>query len=356
VVNLIGTSSQELTMPAQSHHLSLRSAAFVLTLALGACQAGENSLAPDMAEPAAGGPVDESAPATPEMLTAGSGPRILFSSARTGGIDIYRMAPDGSGVVRVTTFAGPDQTPAWSWNNSQIAFVRNRLDASNVIHKDIYLMNADGTGKRWARSAPTSWDITDPSWSKDGTRLVVSVWIKGAGRSITGTPYLAILTVANGNMSFVNASLGGPIGFTPSFDPTGKKIVYVGLDAHSLEMINADGTGHKTIMASDSGRGTLTSSFIYPAFSPDGKKIAFTTNSVTSWDLYVRTLADGTTKRLTSSPGMNMHPTWSADGARIAFTSNRTGKSQIYTVPSNGGTQMRITNGSYAETAPAWSH
>lgn len=120
-------------------------------------------------------------------------------------------------------------------------------------------------------------------------------------------------------------------------------------------MINADGTGHKTIIASG-GRGSLTGSFIYPAFSPDGKKIAYTTTSVTSWDIYVRTLADGTTKRLTTAPGMNMHPTWSADGTRIAFMSNRSGKSQIGTVPSNGGTQVRITHTSVAESSPAWSH
>jgi TolB protein len=100
----------------------------------------------------------------------------------------------------------------------------------------------------------------------------------------------------------------------------------------------------------------LTAKFIYPAFSPDGKKVAFTIAAGTAWDLTVRTLAAGTNKRLTNSSGMNMHPTWSADGTRIAFMSSRTGKNQIFVVPSNGGTQTRITNGSYAETAPAWSH
>jgi Tol biopolymer transport system component len=159
-----------------------------------------------------------------DSQAAGTGPRILFSSARTGGIDLYRMDPNGNDVVRVTTFAGPDQTPAWSWNNSRIAFVRDRLDAANVVHQDIYLMNADGTGKRWARSTTWPYRITDPSWSKDGTRLAVSVWIPGA-RSINGTPYLALIDLATGNLSYINAVLGGVIGFTPSFDPTGKKLV-----------------------------------------------------------------------------------------------------------------------------------
>jgi TolB protein len=343
-------------MPArQSQPAVLRTAVLALTLAVAACDSAESPLSPDAAEPLPPESVGaESVPAMPELLTAGTGPRILFSSARTGGTDLYRMAPDGSGVVRVTTFAGPDQFPAWSWDNNRIAFMRNRLDASNAVHQDIYLMNADGTGKRWARSVTTPYNITDPSWSKDGTRLVVSVWITGA-RSVGGTPYLALINVATGSLSYINAVTGGVIGYGPSFDPTGKKIVYAGQEMRSLEMINADGSGHQAIVASPD-RGSLTGKFLYPAFSPDGKKVAYTSILVANSDIYVRTLVGGTTKALTTYSGTDMRPTWSADGTRIAFMSNRSGKNQIWTVPSNGGTQVRITNTSVAESSPAWSH
>src|SRR5947207_7652142 len=124
-------------MPArQSQPHALKAAVLALSLALAACDGSESPLAPDAAEPAvpetAG---SESAPVAPDLLTAGTGPRILFSSARSGGTDIYRMAPDGTGVVRVTTFAGAELTPAWSWDNKRIALMRDRLDASNVVHK-----------------------------------------------------------------------------------------------------------------------------------------------------------------------------------------------------------------------------
>jgi TolB protein len=345
-------------MPArQPQHAALRSAVLALSLALAACDGGESPLAPEAAEPAAPETVgSESVPAMPELLTAGTGPRILFSSARTGGTDLYRMDPSGNNVVRVTSFSGAEQTPAWSWDNTRIAMVRDRLDASNTVHKDIYLMNADGTGKRWARSATSAFHITDPSWSKDGTRLVVSVWFGGTRDVMTmGTPYLAVMNLATGNLSFVNLALGGPIGYSPSFDATGKRIVYAGDKGLTLEMINADGSGHQTLIGSQRV-GVPAGSFSYPKFSPDGKRIAFTLNAIGNFDIYVRNMVDGTSKRLTTNAAWDVSPTWSSDGTRIAFSSNRSGKFQIWTMPSGGGTQVRITNTSVAEGSPAWSH
>ena len=103
-------------------------------------------------------------------------PRIAFSSYRIGDHpDIYRMDPSGSDVTRLTSFSGDEVLAAISWDHKRIAFVRRRVDASNVGRDDIYLVNVDGTGKRWARSSTSTYPITDPSWSPDGTRLVVTV-------------------------------------------------------------------------------------------------------------------------------------------------------------------------------------
>jgi Tol biopolymer transport system component len=266
-------------MPArtrQSQPAAVRTAAAVvlaLSMGIAACDAGDSPLAPD-AEPLAPGSVAP-VPETPALLTAGSGPRILFSSARSGGIDIYRMDPNGNNLVRVTSFAGPEQTPAWSWDNTRIAMVRDRLDASNVSHPDIYLMNADGTGKRWALPQASSFPITNPSWSPDGTHLVVAATLGGP----FSVPYLALMNIATGQMSFVNASLGGPQGFYASFDPTGKRIVYVGGNGLALETINADGTGHQVLMTSAHGN------FGNPAFSPDGSRIAFDRQVLGNFDM-----------------------------------------------------------------------
>lgn len=307
-----------------------------LALAVAACNGEDSPVSPESAEAPAPEPVETVSP-TPG-LAAVSG--ILFASSRTGGGDVYRMAPDGTGLVRVTSYSGPEYYPVWSWDHQRIAMVRNRVDASNVSHTDIYLMNADGTGKHWARSLPSSFDINSPSWSKDGTRLVVSVMIGGAGR-------LALMDVATGNMTYVNTTLGGPMGYGASFDPTGQRIVYAGQWADTLHMINTDGSGHKIILAKNNVE--------HPRFSPDGKRIVFGyAPPGEAYQVFVKSLVDGTLKRLTWNGGFV--PTWSPDGSKIAFASSRTGKNQIFVMPSAGGTQVRITNNSFVEYAPSWAY
>ena len=337
-------------MPARTTPFSVYPIVLALGLAVAGCDGGDNPLAPAGADPATPG---SSAPSSetsitvdavgPEFLTAGSGPRILFSSSRSGFWDLYRMAPDGTGVVRVTSFSSLEGAPAWSPDNKRIAFSRLRPDASNVLHRDIYLMNADGSGKRWIEPQPSSARIMNPSWSPDGTRLVVSV-------EIPDVPQLMLMNVATGAMSFIVGAQGTVSGNYPSFEPTGKKIVYLSSNYSSIETINVDGSGHAVILAG------APYEFQTPRYSPDGKRLAFARRIGGNEDVYVRTLATGTIKRLTFHTSDDYAPTWSADGSRIAFNSFRAGPSQIFTVSSAGGTQTRITHTTTQEAEPAWSH
>ena len=48
-------------------------------------------------------------------------------------------------------------------------------------------------------------------------------------------------------------------------------------------------------------------------------------------------------------------PSWSPDGQRIAFTSNRDGSSQIYIVPATGGAAVRVTHESVGAFNPTWT-
>lgn len=311
-----------------------------LVIVIGACDGADSPLAPDAGEP----PAPETGSAGPELLITGTAPRILFTSVGTGGYDLFKMDPQGNNVAHVTSFTGTDEMKgAWSADNKRIAMIRTRYDASKVPHTDIFLMNADGTGKRWARPAISSFSITDPSWSPDGTRLVVNVWIQRI-------PRLAIMKVATGEMSFVSTSLGGPQGQHPSYDPTGKKIVYAGPWGLSLEQINADGTGRKVLISDPLG------TFGNPAFSPDGKRIAFDRKVNGNTDIYVKNLVDGSIKRLTTKAAYEVNPTWSPDGSRIAFVSYELQIPQIWTVSSSGGSLVRITHTTAAAADPAWTH
>ena len=67
-----------------------------------------------------------------------------------------------------------------------------------------------------------------------------------------------------------------------------------------------------------------------PAWSPDGKRIAFTTNRDGNYEIYGMN-ADGSGQRnLTNHPGQDNYATWSPDSKKLAFISNRNGGYDVY--------------------------
>lgn len=314
-------------------------------IAFEGCEAANDTLAPTSG-PAADAAAEAGAPDA--LLAAGTLQRIVFTSYRTGGGDVYKMDPQGNNVVRLTSFASADMEPAWSHDNKHIAMVRPRTDASNTVHADIYVMDADGTHGHWARSTPFPYNLEYPSWSPDGSRLVLTAAVDG-GR------YLGWLDLATGQVGLFNAGVGGQPGINPSYDPTGQKIVYVSYRGLTIEQINADGTAHKVLRTWSLGIGD-------PTFSPDGKKIAFYEHvglrSITgpNMEIFVMTLADGKATQITNSPAYDAQPSWSPDGSKIAFLSNRSGQFQIWTMSAAGGSPLRITHTAKNELYPRWSH
>jgi Periplasmic component of the Tol biopolymer transport system len=77
----------------------------------------------------------------------------------------------------------------------------------------------------------------------------------------------------------------------------------------------------------------------YPAPSPDGKQIAF------SWqgDLWLVSSDGGEAKRLTVHEGYDYAPVWSPDGSKIAFTSDRYGNDDVFVLNLRDGTIQRLT-------------
>jgi Tol biopolymer transport system component len=92
-----------------------------------------------------------------------------------------------------------------------------------------------------------------------------------------------------------------------------------------------------------------------PSWSPDGKKIAFTTNRNGHSDIYVMN-ADGSNQtRLTKNPARDVLPSWSPDCTKIAFASDRDGNFEIYIMNADGSNQTRLTNNPVEDSSPSWS-
>ena len=99
----------------------------------------------------------------------------------------------------------------------------------------------------------------------------------------------------------------------------------------------------------------------YPAWSPDGTKIAFTSNrrnGVTN-EIYIMDADGKRPVRLTTNrrqvPAYDESPSWSPDGRSIAFASNREGNSEIYVMHVNSMKIVRLTVTIAKEETPVWS-
>lgn len=96
---------------------------------------------------------------------------------------------------------------------------------------------------------------------------------------------------------------------------------------------------------------------VFPACSPDGRSIAFSSERNGKSDIYLLNVEDGSVKQLTHDKGHHRAPTWSPDGKRIAFASDPEGdyNYEIYVMDANGSNLVNLTCNPGYDADPAWS-
>ena len=140
-------------------------------------------------------------------------------------------------------------------------------------------------------------------------------------------------------------------GWEPCWSPNGKRLAFVcnftdGKD--DVCIINADKTNRKRLTHSpEQDR--------YPAWSPDGDKIAFMSKRDGNFEIYVVGVDGSNETRLTRDEGPDRSPAWSPDSKRIAFESYREGSNDVYVMDADGSNVRKLTDGKESYSQPAWS-
>lgn len=128
------------------------------------------------------------------------------------------------------------------------------------------------------------------------------------------------------------------------------RIAYVtkGGGRYQLWVADADGEGAQSALNS-------REPIISPAWSPDGRELAYVSFEKRKAVVYVQNIASGQRRAVADFKGSNSAPTWSPDGQSLVVTLTIAGVSQLYVIPKNGGEPRRLTSSGAIDTEAFWT-
>jgi sugar lactone lactonase YvrE len=277
---------------------------------------------------------------------------LSFSSNRFGtpsSGDIFAMPAFGLPQLQLTNARPDDAQSAWSPDGKRIAF-KSRRDRNN----ELYVMNADGSEET---RLTNSFNVSEgqPFWSPDGKRLL---YRKTQDNPIVQNADIWQIDVNPANPNPRPVLLRPGDERYPAFSPDGTKIAFRGdqdLVDHSgdeeLYIMNADGTNVVQLTRND----VFDSA---PSFSPDGKQMVFESardsHNALALDIYVMNVDGSNVRRLTADPAHDEGPVFSPDGTKILFTSERGGSSDIWVMNADGSGLRRLTDDPSRDESPDW--
>jgi TolB protein len=226
-------------------------------------------------------------------------------------------SPDGSQFASITVLGGKGQI---------FILTSDGLHSKQITHDEI--------------------DYDDPQWSPDGTRILVTGVSETAER-----------------IYLINADGGGLAPITPPdvraihavWFADGKRIAYCADDdqlpkADNNAIYTIDVGTHRVTTLIDGGINT------YPSISPDMKRVTWRKviadhNS----EIFVADIDGSNAHNISNNASFDGWPAWSPDGKNIAFASNRTGNYQVFMMKPDGSDVRLVANSEGRATAPRWS-
>ncbi len=291
---------------------------------------------------------------TPKALTG----RIVFDHSADDShpyptIDIYSVNADGT-QLRALTNDGHSHDPCWSADGRHILYIHDTYrpgsaPARNTPNEDkwtshsaieLYVMDSDGKNAHLLRrfKGPIKGPV---AWSPDGKTMAVNYnrYSESAGPSPDGKESCGFFLIPMQGQDEV-CPMFSLTAMEPAWRPDGGKLAFILQSPLGLVIAVRDADGSNQVQLTGRDRNVPHSPLhdsMYPAWSPDGKQIAFDASYFVigpdpegegnqqiilsdQHQIFVMRADGSDTRQLTTDPNWGcFHPTWSPDGTVLAF-------------------------------------
>ena len=274
------------------------------TLALSLSSLGKQTVWMIPPDDPAGGPIASTRGSNErDVVWSPDGERIAFVGSRGKQWHIFLSDSQGENARQLTRHRGQDRRPRFSPDGTRIAYLSERIATDTGW--DLWVTSLAEGRPRQLTTHP--FDEADPRFSPDGTQIAITF---RAGRHVNRR--IGVVPSAGGDLVDMLPTEWQGDSFGARWAPDGAKLVFV-----------SDESGRKALYTVPASRGApervLDSDYelTEPAWSPDGKQIAYLENRDGNLRLKLYDLESEKVKTLTLRAGVHSRPEWRRDGTAV---------------------------------------
>jgi len=272
-----------------------------------------------------------------EAAWSPDGRRICYTDTH----NLWIVPLGGTGARQLTSENAGDREPVWSSDGRFVVF---RSDREGT--RALWRIAADGGSPQ--RLTVGTGPERHPSISMDGSKFVYSTFANDAD--------IVLLDIRRGTKELVKSLVYDA---APSFSPDGSALVFTSSRRGGRDDLWTQPMSEGKLTGAPRPLTDLSGSVNTPAYSPDGKWVAFKREVSGGREIWVVPAIGGMPERFSDGSGRDLHPAWSPDGTWLAFVSERGAESHIWTAPIQQGRRTgpsrQITGGPTTDRLPTWS-